>query len=90
MTSAATLSSVSTPGMQASRSMGHDIPDLNVYLGPNDLQDEQFNFDTASFDAVVQQLRNGQSQEFILQPLEPAVQAAVDSFEFSDYIMDCF
>lgn len=90
MTSAATLSSASTPGMQASGSMGRDIPDLNVYLGPNDLQDEQFNFDTASFDAMVQQLRNGQNQEFMLQPLEPAEQAAVDSFEFSDYIMDCF
>lgn len=91
MTSAVTLSSVSTPGMQAGDSnMGRDLSGLNVYLGPNDLQDERFNFDTVSFDAIVQQLRNGQNQEFMFQPLEPAEQAAVDSFEFSDYITDCF
>lgn len=69
--------------------MDHDLANLNVFLGPNDLQDEQFNFDTVSFDAMVQQLRTGQNQD-LLKPLDPAEQAAVDSFELSDYITDCF
>lgn len=82
------FSSASTPGTQPG-GMDHDLANLNVFLGPNDLQDEQFNFDTVSFDAMVQQLRTGQNQD-LLKPLDPAEQAAVDSFELSDYITDCF
>ncbi|BCR91626.1 HMG-box domain-containing protein [Aspergillus chevalieri] len=90
MTSGATLSTVSTPAMQAANGMDHDLSEFNVFFGPSDLQDEQFNFDTVSFDAMVQQLRNDQNQDVFLQPLNPTEQAAVDSFEFSDYIADCF
>lgn len=76
--------------MQAANGMDHDLSEFNVFFGPSDLQDEQFNFDTVSFDAMVQQLRNDQNQDVFLQPLNPTEQAAVDSFEFSDYIADCF
>ena len=70
--------------------MDHDLSNLNVFLGPNDLQDEQFNFDTVSFDAMVQQLRNSQNPDILLQPLNPADEAGLESFEFSDFIADCF
>jgi len=90
MTSGATLSTVSTPAMQAANGMEHDLAGFNVFFGPSDLQDEQFNFDTASFDAMVQQLRNGQNQDVFLQSLNPTEQVAMDSFDFSDYLADCF
>ena len=83
-------SSASTPGMQNGINMDHDLSSLNVFLGPNDLQDEQFNFDTVSFDAMVQQLRNSQNPDILLQPLNPTEQAGLESFEFSDFIADCF
>ena len=83
-------SNVSTPGMQNGINMDHDLSNLNVFLGPNDLQDEHFNFDTVSFDAMVQQLRNSQNPDILLQPLNPADQAGLESFEFSDFIADCF
>lgn len=76
--------------MQSANNNMDNFTGLNVFFSPNNLQDEQFNFDTASFDAMVQQLRNSQNQDVFLQPLDPAEQAAVDSFEFSDYIADCF
>lgn len=83
-------SNVSTPGMQNGINMDHDLSNLNVFLGPNDLQDEHFNFDTVSFDAMVQQLRNSQNPDILLQPLNPADEAGLESFEFSDFIADCF
>lgn len=69
MTSAATLSTVSTPGgVQAAGgdNMPPSFSNMNVYLGPNDLQDDQFHFDTNAFDLMVQQVRNGQNQELIM------------------------
>lgn len=93
MTSAPTISTVSTPGgVQAAGgdTMAPASSNMNVYLGPNDLQDDQFHFDTNAFDLMVQQVRNGQNQELMMQSMSPAEQATVNSFDFSDYITDCF
>lgn len=93
MTSATTFSSVPTPG--SVHTVGSDMmtpmsSNMNVYLGPSDLQDEQFHFDTSAFDLMVQELRNSQNQELMMQSMSPPEQTAVNSFDFSDYITDSF
>lgn len=91
MTSAATPSSVPTPGSVqgiGGEAMTPAFSNTNVYLGPNDMQDEQFNFDTSAFDLMVEELRNGQNPEFMM-PMTPAEQSAVNSLDFSEFITDC-
>lgn len=91
MTSAVTPSSVPTPGSVqgiGDEAMTPAFSNTNVYLGSNDMQDEQFNFDTSAFDLMVEELRNGQNPEFMM-PMTPAEQSAVNSLDFSEFITDC-
>ena len=66
-----------------------DLVGLNLVLGRGNLQDNDFNFDTDAFDAMVKQVHYGHNKP-PYQQLNLPCQSSVDSFEFSEFITDFF
>ncbi|KAI9928002.1 hypothetical protein ASPWEDRAFT_184745 [Aspergillus wentii DTO 134E9] len=94
-------SNVSTPAMYPGMQMGElgvnrpveDLAGLNFVLSPNDMQDDQFSFNAEVFDSMIQQVHHDHNKALMYQPyqqFEIPPQTVGDSFEFSDFITDCY
>lgn len=69
-----------------------DLSSMDVVISPNEaMQDENFNFNSDAFDALIQQVQNDQNKAMLYQQFNLRDhQTTAESFNFSDFITDCY